>query len=127
MLDEIASLARIDLALRHRSPLAGRVLLATVAAIGDSLAADAILVAMGEAVFPGTKGYVHFQFAGPAERDRVEGGAEPAAAAGGNQAVIAMTSGPALSRTGRANAPRSVAPRRSACDCGTGADLIRLG
>ncbi len=63
MLDEIASLARIDLAPRHRQPLATRVLLATAAAIGGSLAADAILVAVGEAVFPGTKGYVHFQFA----------------------------------------------------------------
>jgi hypothetical protein len=63
MLDEIASLARIDLAPRHRQPRAGRVLLATVAAIGGSLAADAILVAAGEAVFPGTRGYVHFRFA----------------------------------------------------------------
>jgi hypothetical protein len=63
MLDEIASLARIDLAPRHRQPLTGRVLLATAAAIGGSLAADAILVAVGEAVFPGTKGYVHFRFA----------------------------------------------------------------
>jgi hypothetical protein len=50
MLDEIASLARIDLAPRHRQPLADRVLLATVAAIGGSLVVNAILVAVGQAV-----------------------------------------------------------------------------
>lgn len=63
MLEEIASLARLDFSPRHRQPLAGRVLLATVAAVAGSLAADAILVAVGEAVFPGTRGYVHFRFA----------------------------------------------------------------
>lgn len=63
MLDEIASLARIDFAPRHRQPTIGQVLLATAAAIGGSLAADAILVAAGEAMFPSTKGYEHFQFA----------------------------------------------------------------
>jgi Family of unknown function (DUF6069) len=62
VLDGITSLARLDFSPRHRQPLAGRVLLATVAAIAGSLAADAILVAAGEAVFSGTKGYVHFRF-----------------------------------------------------------------
>jgi len=62
MLDEIASLARLDFAPRHRQPPASRVLLATAAAIAGSLAADAILVAIGEAIFPGTRGYVHFRF-----------------------------------------------------------------
>jgi hypothetical protein len=62
MLEPIASLARLDFSPQHRQPPASRVLLATVAAIAGSLAADAILVAIGEAVFPGTKGYVHFQF-----------------------------------------------------------------
>jgi hypothetical protein len=52
MPDEIASLARIDPAPRHRQPLAGRVLLATVAAISGSLVVNAILVAVGEAVSP---------------------------------------------------------------------------
>ena len=37
--------------------------LATVLAIVLSLAADAVLVALGTQVFPATKGYVHFQFA----------------------------------------------------------------
>jgi len=62
MLDQIASLARLDFSPRHRQPPANRVLLATIIAIAGSLAADAILVVIGEAVFPGTKGYVHFQF-----------------------------------------------------------------
>jgi len=62
MLDQIASLARLDFAPQHRQPLAGRLLLATLLAIAGSLAADAFLVALSEAVFPGTRGYVHFQF-----------------------------------------------------------------
>ena len=62
MLEPIASLARLDFSPQHRQPPASQVLLATVTAIAGSLAADAILVAIGEAVFPGTKGYVHFQF-----------------------------------------------------------------
>ena len=62
MLEPIASLARLDFSPQHRQPPASRVLLATVTAIAGSLAADAILVAIGEAVFPGTKGYVHFRF-----------------------------------------------------------------
>ena len=36
--------------------------LATIAAIAGSLAVDALLVVIGQAVFPATKGYVHFQF-----------------------------------------------------------------
>jgi hypothetical protein len=63
MLQQAASLVRLDFSPSHRQPLAGRVLLATVASIAGSLAADAILVLIGEAIFPGTKGYVHFQFA----------------------------------------------------------------
>jgi hypothetical protein len=62
MLEPIALLARLDFSPQHRQPPASRVLLATVAAIAGSLAADAILVVIGEAVFPGTKGYVHFRF-----------------------------------------------------------------
>jgi hypothetical protein len=38
------------------------VLAASVASIAGSLAADAALVAIGTAVFPSTKGYVHFRF-----------------------------------------------------------------
>jgi hypothetical protein len=38
------------------------VVLATLASIVGCLVADSILVMIGEAIFPGTKGYVHFQF-----------------------------------------------------------------
>ena len=62
MLEPIASLARLDFSPQHRQPPASQVLLAAVTAIAGSLAADAILVAIGEAAFPGTKGYVHFGF-----------------------------------------------------------------
>ena len=57
------SLFRIDLRPEHRQPSMLLVALATVASIALSLAADAILVAIGTAVFPSTKGYSHFQFA----------------------------------------------------------------
>jgi len=36
--------------------------MATLAAVAGSLAADALLVVIGQAVFPGTRGYAHFQF-----------------------------------------------------------------
>lgn len=38
------------------------VVVATIVAIVGSLAADAILVKLGEAIFPSTRGYSHFQF-----------------------------------------------------------------
>jgi hypothetical protein len=53
---------RIDLRPEHRQPSMVLVALATVASIAGSLAVDAILVAIGTAVFPATKGYSHFQF-----------------------------------------------------------------
>jgi Family of unknown function (DUF6069) len=62
MLRRATSLVRLDFAPQHSQPSALRVLLATVVAIAGSLAADAILVAIGTSVFPATKGYVHFQF-----------------------------------------------------------------
>lgn len=54
---------RIDLEPEHQQPSMVLVALATVASIAGSLAADAVLVAIGTAVFPATKGYSHFQFA----------------------------------------------------------------
>jgi hypothetical protein len=54
---------RIDLQPEHQQPSMVLVALATVASIAGSLAADAILVAIGTAAFPATKGYSHFQFA----------------------------------------------------------------
>src|SRR6201998_2026296 len=38
-------------------------MVATVVSIAGSLAVDALLVVIGQAVFPSTKGYAHFQFA----------------------------------------------------------------
>ena len=54
---------RVDFAPTARQPSALRVVAATIVAIAGSLAADALLVVIGERVFPSTKGYVHFQFA----------------------------------------------------------------
>jgi hypothetical protein len=55
-------LVRVDLAPAHRQPSSLQVAIATIVSVAGSLAADAILVVIGEAVFPSTKGYVHFQF-----------------------------------------------------------------
>jgi hypothetical protein len=62
VLNQVTSLVRIDFAPRHRQPGWPRVLLASIASIVGSLAADALLVVIGQAAFPSTKGYVHFQF-----------------------------------------------------------------
>jgi Family of unknown function (DUF6069) len=62
MVDRLLGVVKVDFAPKHRQPSAARVVLATVVALVGSLAADAVLVALGEAVFPSTKGYAHFQF-----------------------------------------------------------------
>ena len=62
MLKQLALIARIDFRPRHAQPRISRVALATLAAVASSLAADALLVVIGQAVFPSTRGYVHFQF-----------------------------------------------------------------
>jgi len=46
----------------YRQPVLARVVIATVLSVIGSLAADAVLVAIGTHAFPSTKGYVHFQF-----------------------------------------------------------------
>jgi len=56
-------LFRVDFAPAHRQPSAVSVLGATIASVVGSLAADALLVVIGQAIFPATKGYAHFQFA----------------------------------------------------------------
>jgi hypothetical protein len=63
MLKQLEARARIDLRPAHRQPRASRIILATVLAVAGSLAADTLLVVLGQAVFPGTRGYAHFQFA----------------------------------------------------------------
>jgi hypothetical protein len=62
MLTRGLSLVYIDFAPQHRQPSWPRVLIASLAAIVGSLVADALLVVIGQAIFPSTKGYVHFQF-----------------------------------------------------------------
>jgi hypothetical protein len=53
---------RVDFAPAHRPPSAVSVVVATVVSLVGSLAADALLVVIGQAVFPSTNGYAHFQF-----------------------------------------------------------------
>ena len=61
MLKQLMSLARLDLSPAHRPPAPARMVLVTAASIIGSLVADALLVVIGEAVFPSTKGYAHFR------------------------------------------------------------------
>lgn len=63
MLKTVMRWGRIDFAPEHRPPSALRVVVATVVSIAGSLAADAVIVAIGEALWPKTKGYAHFAFA----------------------------------------------------------------
>ena len=62
MVYRLLGVVKIDFAPKHRQPSAVKVVLATIVALVGSLGADAVLVALGEAVFPTTKGYAHFQF-----------------------------------------------------------------
>lgn len=62
MLNKALSLVHLDFAPNHQQPSGGRVVLATIASLVGSLLADAVLVTIAQAVFPSTKGYVHFQF-----------------------------------------------------------------
>jgi len=62
IIDRSLDLVKVDFSPGHRQPRLGRVLLATLVSLVGSVLADAALVAAGKAVFPSTKGYVHFQF-----------------------------------------------------------------
>jgi Family of unknown function (DUF6069) len=62
LLDRALRLARVDFAPSHRQPAGLRVITALVVSLAASLGADALLVTIGQAVFPSTKGYGHFQF-----------------------------------------------------------------
>lgn len=62
MLNQLASLARTDFRPRHGQPRTSRLVLATIAAVAGSLAADALLVVIAQAALPSTRGYPHFQF-----------------------------------------------------------------
>ena len=58
-IDRWLKTVRVDFAPEHRQASRRRVGAATTLSIGGSLLADAVLVVIGTAVFPGTKGYVH--------------------------------------------------------------------
>ncbi len=62
LIDRTLAMARVDWAPSHRQPTPMRLALATLIAMLGSLAADAILVAIGTRIFPGTAGYEHFRF-----------------------------------------------------------------
>src|SRR5487761_284040 len=62
MLQKALDLIHLDFAPNHEQPSGLRVVLATVVSIVGSLAADALLVVIAQALVPSTKGYVHFQF-----------------------------------------------------------------
>jgi hypothetical protein len=61
-IDRALRLFHVDFAPDHRQPPAAAVVAATIVSIVGSLAADALLVTIGQAVFPSTRGYAHFQF-----------------------------------------------------------------
>jgi hypothetical protein len=54
---------RFDSSPRHRQPALVRLVVATIVAVGGSLGVDAVLVRVGTALFPSTRGYDHFHFA----------------------------------------------------------------
>jgi hypothetical protein len=62
IIERSLAFCRVDLSPRHQQPSVGRLVLATILSVGGSLLVDALLVVIGNAVFPSTKGYVHFQF-----------------------------------------------------------------
>ena len=62
MLQKALDLIHLDFAPNHEQPSGLRVVLATVVSIVGSLAADALLVVIAQALVPSTKGYSHFQF-----------------------------------------------------------------
>jgi hypothetical protein len=62
VLDRSLDLVKVDFAPVHVQPGRFRLALATLVSLIGSLLADAALGAIGTAVFPSTKGYVHFQF-----------------------------------------------------------------
>jgi len=63
MLQKVLDLIHLDFAPEHGQPSGARVVLATVVSLVGSLLADALLVVIAQAAFPGIKGYSHFQFA----------------------------------------------------------------
>jgi hypothetical protein len=63
VVDRALTLARVELSPRHRMPHPAALAAGTVLSVGLCLLADALLAKAGTALFPSTRGYVHFQFA----------------------------------------------------------------
>jgi hypothetical protein len=61
-IDRILALIGVDFPLDHRRPSVPAFVVASLVSVAGSLAADALLVAAGTALFPTTKGYTHFRF-----------------------------------------------------------------
>jgi hypothetical protein len=61
-LDRALRMLHVDFAPACRQPSASSLLAATAASVAGSLAADALLVVIGQAAFSSTRGYAHFQF-----------------------------------------------------------------
>ena len=62
VLDRAKTLARVDLSPQHRTPHPAAVAAGTVLSVGLCLLVDALLAKAGTALFPSTRGYVHFRF-----------------------------------------------------------------
>ena len=62
LIDRVLTWTKVDFHPSHRQPEWWRVAVASVLAVVLSLLACAALVAIGEHVWPATKGFVHFQF-----------------------------------------------------------------
>jgi hypothetical protein len=62
IIDWSLDMMRVDFTPVHRQPSPARLVLASLVSVLGSLAADALLVAMGKTVFPSTRSYDHFQF-----------------------------------------------------------------
>jgi hypothetical protein len=61
-IDRTLAMARVEWAPPHRPPRLARLALATAIALSGALVADALIVALGTALFPGTAAYDHFRF-----------------------------------------------------------------
>jgi hypothetical protein len=60
-IEALLNLARVDFPSDRRLPSAVRMMIATILSLAGSIAADALLVAVGKIIFPTTKYYVHFR------------------------------------------------------------------
>jgi len=61
-IDRVLAFFKVDFTPNPVQPSWARVAIATLVSVVGSLAADALLVALGTKVFPSTTGYAHFEF-----------------------------------------------------------------